>query len=73
MVEYSTHLLSLFFSTPLLLLFFSIILLPPPTFICVHSSMFPSLLLFSIIFQCHYLYSCFYELQNLKNAHNFQQ
>jgi len=46
MVEYSTRLLVLLFSTPFLLLFFSTISLPP-TFVHVHSSMLPFPLLFS--------------------------
>jgi len=41
MVEYSTHLFFLLFSTPFLLLFFSTILLPPLAFVYVHSSMLP--------------------------------
>jgi hypothetical protein len=52
-------------------LFFSIILLPPPTFVCVHSFALPFLLLFVIILQLHSLHLHCYELQNFENAHNF--
>jgi hypothetical protein len=62
MAEYSTRYLFLLFSNVLLLLF----LLPPPTFICAHSSALPFPFLFSIVFQLHSLHSCCYELQNLK-------
>jgi hypothetical protein len=51
MVEYSTRLRILLFSTPFLLLFFSTILFPPPTFVYVHSFMLPFPLLFSVNFQ----------------------
>jgi hypothetical protein len=70
--EYST-LLFLLFSTPLLLMLFSIIPFPPPTFVYAHSSKLPFPLLFTIVFQLHSLHSYCYELQNFKNAHNFQQ
>jgi len=68
MVEYSTFLISLFFSTPFLLFFFSIILLPPPAFACVHSHVLPFPLLFAIIFQLHSLHSYCCEFQNFKNT-----
>jgi hypothetical protein len=71
MVEYSTLLISLLFSTPLLLFFFSIIPLPPPTFACVHSYVLPFPLLFAIIFQLHSLHSYCCEFQKLKNTHKF--
>ncbi len=73
MVEYSTFLLFLFFSTLHLFLFFLTISLPPPTFVCVHSFVFPFPLLFIVVFQLHSLHSFRCKLQNLKNAHNFQQ
>ncbi len=38
-----------------------------------HSFVLPFPLLFSIIFQWHFLHSCCYELQNFENAYNFQQ
>ncbi len=63
----------LLFSTPLLLLMFSTIPLPPPTFICTHSSALPFPWLFTIVFQLHSLQSYCCEFQNFKNAHNFQQ
>ncbi len=69
--KYSTCLLSLLFSTPLLLLFFSTIPLPPLAFVCVHSSTLPFPLLFFVVFQWHFLHSCYCELQNFKNVHNF--
>jgi len=71
--KYSTLIFFLLFSTPLLLLFFSTIPLPPPTFICVHSSTLPFPLLFAIVFQLHFPHSYCGELQNFKNVHNFQQ
>jgi len=73
MVEYSTHLFSLFLATPLLLLFFSTILLPLPAFVYAHSSTLPFPLLFYVVFQWCSLLSCCYELQNFENMHNFQQ
>ncbi len=62
---------SLYVWIAFLLLFFSIILLPPPTFVCVHSFALPFLLLFVIILQLHSLHLHCYELQNFENAHNF--
>ncbi len=73
MPKYSTLFFFLLFSTPLLLMFLSTILLPPPGFVFVHSSMFPFPLLFTIVFQLHSLHSYCYEFQNFENAHNFQQ
>jgi hypothetical protein len=70
--KYSTF-FSMFFSTPLQLLFFSTIPLPPPIFVCAHSSVLPFPLLFIIVFQLHSLHSYYCEFQNFKNAHNFQQ
>ncbi len=70
--KYST-LIFLLFSTPLLLMFFSTIPLPPPTFVCAHSSKLPFPLLFTIVFQLHSLHSYYCELQNFKNVHNFQK
>ncbi len=40
-IEYSTLLLYFLFSTPFLLMFFSTILFPPPSFVCVQSSLLP--------------------------------
>lgn len=59
---------TLFFFTILLFLFFSMVSIPPPVSIYAHSSTCPSPLLFFIIFQSHFLHSCFCELQNLKNT-----
>ncbi len=42
-------------------IFFSTIPLPPLVSICVHSSTPPSPLLLYVIFQSHFLKSCFYE------------
>ncbi len=56
--EYSTCLLSLFFSIVLLLLFFSTIPFPPLIFIYVHFFALPFPLLFAIVFQWHSLHSC---------------
>jgi hypothetical protein len=73
MVEYSACLHVLFFSTPLLLMLFSKVLLPPPTYVCAHSSVLPFPSLFFVVFQSHFLHSCCYELHNFENTHNFQQ
>jgi len=62
MVEYSTSLLFMLFSIVLLLLFFSTIPFPPLVFIYVHFSILLFPLLFSIVFQWHFLYSCYFEL-----------
>jgi hypothetical protein len=59
-IKYSTF-LSLLFSTILLL---------PFAFVCAHSSALPFPLLFIAVFQLH---SYYYELQNFKIVHNFQQ
>jgi hypothetical protein len=71
MTKYSTCLHALHFSTPLPLLFFSTIILRPLTCIYAHSFVLPFPLLLFIVFQSHFLHSC-YELQNFENAHNFQ-
>ncbi len=55
--KYSTHLHILLISTPFLLLLFLTILLPPPTFVYVHSYVLPFPLLFVVVFQLHYLHS----------------
>jgi hypothetical protein len=73
MVECSTCLFFLFFSITLLVLLFSTISLPPRAFVCVHSFILFFPLLLSIVSQLQYLHSCYYELQNFENAHNFQQ
>ncbi len=52
MVEYSTHLHVLFFSTPLMLMFFSIIPLPLLAYVCIHSYVLPFPLLFFVVMNC---------------------
>jgi hypothetical protein len=73
MTTYSTCLLFVLFSTIFLFMFFSTILLPPPAFVCVHSSMLP--FTFVIICSLSIALSILMLLwtPNFKHAHNFQQ
>ncbi len=58
---------TLLFST-LLPFFFSTVLLPPPIFVCAHSFVLPSPLLFFIISLSCFPHSCFCEFQNFENT-----
>jgi hypothetical protein len=49
MAKYLIHAHALLFSIPHLLMFFSRIPLPPPTFVCAHSSMLPFPLIFFVV------------------------
>jgi len=59
MAKYSTCLHVMHFLTPLLLLFFSIIMFCPLTFVYAHSFTLHFPLLFFVVFQSHFLHSCY--------------